>query len=131
MSVPIETTPVSTPMLWAGRVMSALPALLMLMSALSKLAQAAAVTQGFGEFGLPRHLIIPLGILELTCTILYVIPRTAVLGAILLTGYMGGAILANVRIGEYWYIPALVGVFVWGGLFLRDPRIRALIPWRR
>jgi hypothetical protein len=75
--------------------------------------------------------MIPLGILEITCTVLYVIPRTSVLGAILLTGYLGGATAANVRIGQNYLVPVIVGVLVWGGLFMRDARLRELIPMKR
>ena len=71
-----------------------------------------------------------LGVLELACTALYVIPRTSVLGAILLTGYLGGATVTHLRIGEPFWGPPLVGVFLWGGLYLRDPRLRALIPFK-
>ncbi|NJN37230.1 MAG: DoxX family protein [Nitrospiraceae bacterium] len=71
-----------------------------------------------------------LGVLELVCVILYIIPRTAVLGAILLTGYLGGAILTHLRVGDPFIGPVVFGVFIWGGLFLRDPRVRALIPVR-
>ena len=77
------------------------------------------------------NLALALGILELACTIVYVIPRTAVLGAILLTGYLGGAIATHVRIGEPFLPVILMGVLIWGGLFLRDPRLRALMPLRR
>ena len=72
-----------------------------------------------------------LGILEVACTVIYLIPRTAVLGAILLTGYLGGATATHVRIGEPWFMPVLLGVVVWLGIYLRDPRLRALIPLRR
>ena len=71
-----------------------------------------------------------IGITELVCTILYVIPQTAVLGAILLTGYLGGAVVTHVRMGEPFILPALFGVVLWLGLYLRDPRLRVLIPFR-
>jgi hypothetical protein len=80
--------------------------------------------------GFPLSLSSGLGILELSCTLLYVIPRTSVLGAILLTGYLGGATATTVRIGDPFYLPVLFGIMVWGGLFLRDPRLRSLIPLR-
>lgn len=111
--------------------MSALPLLLMIFSAVMKLMKPASVVEGFAHFGLPESLIFRLGFLELACTVVYVIPRTAVPGAILLTGYLGGATATNVRVGEAFIVPVLVGVPVWGGLFLRDPRLRALIPLRR
>ena len=96
-----------------------------------KLMKPAAVVQGFAHFGYPESLALCIGILELACAVLYVIPRTSVLGAILLTGYLGGETATHVRIGEALFIiPVILGVLVWGGLFLRDDRLRALIPLR-
>ena len=118
----------SRKMTWAGYVMSALPVLMLLFSAAMKFAKPAAVIEGFAHLGYPESLALSLGLVELTCAILYVFPRTAVLGAILLTGYLGGAIATHVRIGEPFIMPFILGVLLWGGLFLRDPRIRALIP---
>lgn len=111
--------------------MTALPALLFLFSGVMKVMKPPSVVEGFVKSGLPERLAVGLGILELTCTVLYVIPRTAVLGAILLTGYLGGAIVTHLRIGEPVFMPFLIGVVVWGGIFLRDPRLRELIPFRR
>lgn len=111
--------------------MSALPVLLLLFSASMKLLKPPAVVQGFAQFGFPESLILKLGILELICTVLYVIPRTSILGAILLTGYLGGATVTHLRVGQAFLMPVLAGVLVWGGLFLRDPRVRNLIPLRR
>jgi hypothetical protein len=111
--------------------MSALPALLLIFSASMKLLKSAPVLQGFSHLGVPEKLCVPLGILELACTIVYLVPQTSVLGAILMTGYLGGATLTQLRVGEPVFGPVLAGVLVWGGLFLRDPRMRALIPFRR
>lgn len=122
---------VSKKMLWAGRIMSTLPVLMLLFSAAMKLAKPPAVVEGFAKSGIPERLTSGIGILELACTILYIIPQTAVLGAILLTGYLGGAVMTHLRIGEAWIGPVIFGVFIWGGLFLRDPRLRALIPLRK
>jgi hypothetical protein len=130
MSVQTQIFPVSKKALWSGWIMTALPVLFLLMSGVMKLARPGFVVEGFKHLGLPEHLIIPIGILELTCTIIYLIPRTFVLGGILLTGYLGGAILTHLRVGEAPFAQALFGVFIWGGLFLRDPRLRALIPLR-
>jgi hypothetical protein len=116
---------------WIGRIMSTLPVLLLLMSAGMKFAKPPAVMEGFAHLQLPTSIVLGLGILELTCTILYVIPQTAVLGAILLTGYLGGATLTHLRIGESWIMATLLGVPIWGGLYLRDSRVRELIPLRR
>jgi DoxX-like family len=125
------TQPVSKKALWAGRIISALPVLMLLLSGVMKLMKPASVVQGFAHFGYPESVIFTLGIIELACTVIYVIPRTSVLGAILLTGYLGGATATNVRIGDpLFFVPAVLGVLVWAGLFLRDDRLRALIPLR-
>ena len=125
-----QTTAVSTKMLWAGYVMSALPVLMLLMSAVMKFAKPAVVVEGFSLLGYPESLALGLGIVELLCTIAYAIPRTSVLGAILLTGYLGGATATHVRIGDPFFIPIILGVLVWGGLYLRDKRLWALLPLR-
>ena len=125
-----QTAPLSNKMLWAGRIFSAIPVLMLLFSAALKFAKPAAVVQGFAQFGYPESLLLPLGIVELLCTVIYLIPRTSVLGAILLTGYLGGATATHVRIGDPFFIPIGLGVLVWAGLFLRDDRLRALLPLR-
>lgn len=128
----VPTVPVSKKVLWAGRVISGMPVLLMLFSAALKLAKPAPVVQGFARAGYPESLMLSLGILEITCCVVYMIPRTSILGAILMTGYLGGATATNVRIGDPSFpLPVLLGVFVWGGLYLRDARLRALLPLRR
>jgi len=126
-----QPTPISKKMLWTGRVMSALPVLVFLMSAVMKFLKPAPVVEGFTHLGLPESLALGLGLLEMACTVIYVIPQTSVLGAILLTGYLGGATLTQLRVGDPFFAPILLGVLVWGGLFLRDPRLRALIPLQR
>lgn len=130
MQSAIQTAPVSKRMLWAGRIISALPVLLLLFSGVMKLMKPAPVVQGFAHFGYPESLALSIGILELACTVVYVIPRTSVLGAILMTGYLGGATATNVRVGDSFFVPVGLGVLVWGGLFLRDDGLRALIPLR-
>jgi hypothetical protein len=117
-------------MLWAGRVVSALPVLMLLLSGVTKLVKPDFVVDGFQKLGWPESLALALGILELSCTVIYVIPRTSVLGAILLTGYLGGAVATHVRIGEQFVGALVLGVLVWLGLFLRDYRLRALVPLR-
>ena len=127
-----STSPASNPaMVWAGRVVSALASLPFLPSAYFKIAQSAEVVEGFTKIGWPLKTAMPLGIIELACVVLYVIPQTAVLGAILLTGYLGGAISVHVHHNESFLIPAVIGVLVWLGLFLRDARIRAMVPLRK
>ena len=123
--------PVSKTARWAGYLLSALPVLMLVMSATMKFMKPAAAVEGFAHLGLPERLALGLGVLELSCTVIYLIPRTAVLGAILLTGYLGGATLAHLRVGDPFIMPAVLGVLVWGGLFLREPRLRDLIPLRR
>jgi len=118
-------------MLWAGRIISTLPVLLLLFSGVMKLMKPAAVVEGFAQLGYPESLALGIGILELVCTVVYVIPRTSILGAILLTGFLGGATATHVRIGDPFFMPVVLGGLVWGGLFLRDDGLRALIPLRR
>lgn len=115
--------------LWAGRIVSAAPVLLLLMSAGMKLSHRPEVVQGFVQkAGYPESTITPIGLTELVCTVLYVLPWTRVLGAVLLTGYLGGAVATHVRGGEAFFSPILVGVLLWLGLYLRDPRLRAFLP---
>jgi len=123
-----STAPISKAARWTGRIMSWLPALMLLFSAVMKLVHPPQLDEGFAHLGLPVSLAFGLGILELACTVVYLMPRTAVLGAILLTGYLGGAILTHLRVGDPYYTQFLLGVMLWGGLFLRDPRLRALLP---
>lgn len=127
-----EPAPVSKKTLWAGRVISALPVLLLLFSGVMKLMKPPSVLQGFAHYGYSESLIPVLGILEIACTLVYLIPRASVLGAILMTGYLGGATASNVRVGDpAFFITVILGVLVWGGLYLRDNRLRALIPLRK
>lgn len=125
-----QAVPLSKKTLWAGRIVSALPVLMLWFSGALKFIKPPAVVEGFAHFGLPMSLAVPLGILEVGCTVVYVIPRTAVLGAILMTAYLGGAIATNVRVGDSVVIPVALGILAWAGLYLRDERLRALIPLR-
>lgn len=125
-----QTAPGSKKMLWAGRIMSVLPVLMLLFSGVMKLMKPAPVVEGFAHLGYPASLALGLGIIELTCAVVYVIPRTSVLGAILLTGYLGGATATHLRIGEPFFMPIILGMLVWGGLYLRDDRLRSLLPLR-
>jgi len=128
-----QAAPVSKRALWGGRVLSALPVLMLVMSGAMKLVNPPPVVEEMGRLGYPESLALAVGIVELTCTLIYVIPRTSVLGAILLTGYLGGATATHVRVGDplgTFIQPVVLGMLVWGGLFLRDPRLRALIPLR-
>ena len=128
----VSQPPANAAMVWTGRVISALPALALLLSAVFKFTPSSPeLEKNLEHIGWKYASLMPLGITELTAAILYLIPQTSVLGAILITGYMGGAIATHVRIGEPFYIQAAIGVLAWLGLFLRDPRVRALIPERR
>jgi hypothetical protein len=128
----VDATPrPSRKVYWIGWVMSVLPCLMLLFSAAMKFAQPPAVIEGFKHLGWPERLAVPIGILELACTIVYLVPQTAVLGAILLTGYLGGAMATHIRLGEPFITHIVFGVVIWGGIFLRDPRLRALIPLQR
>lgn len=118
--------------LWAGRILSWLIALFLLLDGVAKLFKPAPVIEGTVKLGYAESVIIPLGIVLLACTILYLVPRTAVLGAILLTGYLGGAVATHVRAadGAVGVIFAVtLGVLLWLGLYLRDQRLRALLPF--
>jgi hypothetical protein len=106
-------------------------ALVFVPSALMKFIGGTEVVQGMAHLGLSQSLMIPLGILEISCVVVYLIPATSVLGAILLTGYIGGAICTHWRVGDAFFLQALIGLVVWLGLYLREDRLKALIPLRR
>jgi len=116
---------------WVGRVISALVSFLFAMSAVMKLRGGPEVVEGMGHLGLPESLIMPLAILEISCVVIYAIPATAVLGAILLTGYIGGAILTHLRVGDPFFMQIAIGLLIWLGLYLREDRLKALIPLRK
>ena len=128
-----QTAPTSKKMLWTGRVISALPVLFLLMDGVMKLFKPRVVVEATIQLGYPESVIVGLGIVLITCTVFYIIPTTSILGAILLTGYLGGAVATHVRVGEGLFpvlFPVIVGVLIWGGLWLRDERLRALVPLR-
>src|SRR5215813_2008381 len=111
--------------LWAGRIMSALIVLFLLFDGGVKAMKLAPAVEATVRIGYPASLVVPIGIVELICVALFVIPRTSILGAILLTAYLGGATATQVRLGDPWFFfPVAIGVLVWGGLFLRDARVR-------
>jgi hypothetical protein len=119
--------------LWAGRIVGALGALFLVMDGVTHLMKPAPVAEAFARLGFPLSLSVELGIIELVCVALYVIPRTSILSAILLTGYLGGAVATHLRVGDPLFdtiFPILIGALVWGGPFLLDLRVRALIPVR-
>jgi len=116
---------------WTGWVISILPCLLFVFSAILKLQGGPELDKGFGHLGLPVSMRIPLAILELTCVVVYLIPATSVLGAILTTGFIGGAIVTHWRSGDAFYVHIVMGIMIWLGLYLREPHLRELIPLRR
>ena len=126
-----QTAPVSKGARRAGIVISALVSILFLMGPAFIFFNPAAAAKGTEHMGYPpsANLLIP--ILEILCAILYMIPRTSVLGAVLLTGYLGGATASHIRIGEPPVAPLVVAAFVWLGIYLREPRLRALLPLRK
>ena len=126
-------TEVSKSNLWIGRIVSGLPALFLLVDGVMKLFKPAGVVEATVNLGYPESTIIPIGVVLIICTILYLIPATSVLGAILLTGYLGGAVATHVRAGESLFsivFAVIFGIFIWLGLYLRDARLRALVPLR-
>ena len=126
---------ISTKRLWTGRVLSALAAIFLLFDGIIHILKITPVVEAFAQLGYPVGTSRALGVIEIICVILYLIPRTSVLGAILLTGYLGGAIATQVRVGapliSTTLFPIYVALFVWGGLYLRDEAVSALIPLRR
>jgi hypothetical protein len=133
MQADIQAAPASKAMLWTGYILSILPALFLLLDGAMKLVKPAPVVEATVKLGYPESVIVGLGIVLLSCTILYLIPRTSVLGAILLTGYLGGAVASHLRAGDGAFpilFPAIFGALLWGGLVLRDSRLRTLLPLR-
>lgn len=124
---------VSKKSLWIGRIVSGLPALFLLVDGAMKLVKPAVVVDATTKLGYSESVIIPIGVVLIVCTILYLIPTTAVLGAILLTGYLGGAVATHVRAAEGVFpivFPIIFGALLWLGLYLNDTRLRPLIPLR-
>ena len=129
----MSQNPVSKKNLWIGRIVSGLPTLFLLVDGAMKLVKPAVVVEATTKLGYSESLIIPIGIVLIACTLLYLIPTTSVLGAILLTGYLGGAVATHVRAAEGVFpivFPIIFGALLWLGLYLHDPRLRALIPLR-
>ena len=119
---------------WTGRILSGIAVLFLVLDSLGKLFRLPAVVKGTADLGYPASTIFPIGLILLLCVIAYVIPSTSAFGAVLLTGYLGGAVATHVRVGapllSHTLFPIYVALFVWGGLFLRDAGLRAFFPWR-
>ncbi|MGA7694579.1 MAG: DoxX family protein [Candidatus Sulfotelmatobacter sp.] len=130
MQPTIQNAPASGTGLWAGRILSGLAVALFIVTGSFALLKPAMATQGFAHYAYPDGVLQRIIATELLCALIYAVPRTSVLGAILLTGYLGGATATHVRVGEPFYLPIIVGIVVWLGLYLRDERLRALIPLR-
>ena len=131
MSSETRTAPVSNPQRWAGFVLGGLTALFLIFDAVGKIGRLAPVVEATTKLGVPESLIVPMGSALLIATILYIFPRTNVLGAILLTGYLGGATAANVRAGSGWFPVCFavgMGVLAWGGLYLQDRSLHPFLP---
>jgi hypothetical protein len=130
----VQIPAISNKALWAGRIISGIVILFLLVDGGIKLVPIEAVITTSRELAIPEHLARTLGVLTLIGTLLYAWPRTSVLGAILLTGVMGGAIATHLRVGSPVFTHLLFGLYLgmlaWGGLYLRDPRLRAVMPWR-
>ena len=130
--MPIET---STAQVWTGRVLSGVAVLFLLMDATMKVMRIPAAVEGTVKVGYSAGVLVPLGILQLVCLVVYLVPRTAVLGAILWTGYLGGAVATHVRVGDPLFghilFPTYVAALLWLGLWFRDSLLRALVPIRR
>jgi hypothetical protein len=116
---------------WSGRILTAIAVLFLIFDFSIKLAHIRPVTDAFARLGIPDRLAVTIGTLELICLAMYLVPRTAVLGAVLLTGFLGGAIMLHVRVGDPLFshilFPVYIGALLWVGLYLRDPRLRALV----
>jgi hypothetical protein len=130
----MRTASPSNAALWTGRVLSGLVVAFLVFDGLVKFTHIAPVVEASAQLGIPMHVNPVIGVILLVCVALYAVPRTAVLGAILLTGYLGGAVATHVRVGNplptHVLFPTYLGVLLWGGLYLRDMRLRALIPLR-
>jgi hypothetical protein len=131
---PADSAVASKGALWTGRTLSTIAVLFLTFDGVAKLFRPEPVVTGTVQLGYPASVIVPLGVVLLLCVAVYAIPRTAVLGAVLLTGYLGGAIATHVRVGNPLFthilFPIYVAAIVWGGLLLRRPRLRVLLPWR-
>ena len=124
---------ISNVQLWAGRIMSGFAGLFLLVDGGMKLFKPAVVLKATRELGYPESEIVGIGVLVLVCTVLYLFPRTSILGAILLTGHLGGAIASQVRVEAPWFnviFAFVLGCLVWGGLWLRDARVRTFLPYQ-
>lgn len=121
--------------LWTGRILSILTILFLLFDGIMKLVRPLPVTQAMTQLGFPQDLSVPIGVILLLCTALYAIPSMSVLGAVLLTGYLGGAVVSQLRIGASLFgstlFPIYFAVLMWAAIYLQEPRLRAFLPVRK
>jgi DoxX-like family len=129
-----QFAPVSKSRLWTGRILSGTAVLFLLFDAVIKLMRLRLVLDSFVKLGYSESVALPIGIVLLVCVVIYIIPPTSVFGAILLTGYLGGAVATHVRVGDPLFshvlFPTYVAILLWGGLYLREVRLRPLLPLR-
>ena len=131
MATTSQTAPdISKSIILAGWIIGIVAVASPVMTGVVKVVSPDLFEVGFTRFGYDLSVVRPLGVVQLVCTVLYLFPRTAVLGAVLLTGYMGGAIATHLRVGDPYFVQLGIGVLLWLGLYLRDRRIRALLPLR-
>ena len=116
-----------TPARWTARILGALLVLFLFVDAAGKILRLAPYVEGTARVGYPDGCLVPIGLVLLASTILYVVPRTAVLGVVLLTAYLGGATATHVRMNQPFFIPVLFGVLLWACLYVRDARVRSLL----
>jgi hypothetical protein len=125
-----QAAPIIKTTIWAGRILSAFAILFLAFDTIIKVLNLAPAVEATTQLGYPASIVLTIGLIELACLAVYSIPRTSVLGAVLLTGYLGGAIATQVRAGSSLFsvvFPVIIGALIWGGLFLRDERLRALL----
>lgn len=134
METTVQASSTSGKSIWAGRIITGLIAAFLVFDAVIHLLKPAPVVEAFAKLGFPIRFAVPLGIIELVCVLMYVIPRTSILGAMFLTGYLGGAIAIQLPTGNSFFgeilFPVYIAVFLWGGIYLRDEKLRALVPLR-
>jgi len=133
MQAEIQPAAPAKTLLWTGRILSALAVLFILFDSVGHLLEPAPVVQAFAQLEFPLRLSICLGVIQLICVVFYIVPRTAVLGAVLMTGYLGGAVAIHMRVGNPVFecvFPIVIGIFFWAGLLMCDVQLRAFFPVR-
>lgn len=129
-----DTQPIPRKQLWTGRVLTALAVLFLALDAAVKLLELPGAVEATTNLGFPRSLLVTLGVIEVACLIVYLVPRTSVLGAVLWSGYLGGAVASQLRAGNplfsHTLFPIYIALLLWAGLWLRDRRLQALLPVR-